>query len=183
MTRCQRPVHWRATIWVSDMAIVPPGNKQVGEYTGIATMVADGAIVVNTGEYVNALVYDPTTTYTPAAPKNVLVGEYTGIATLVSEGGYVANHGMGGLAVVYVDQTPATYNFGMASLVVVEADTPDPVIKSPLNVMVGEYTGIATLTQSGAVIANSGVSALVLVQKITPRIESIIMNLVYPGGG
>ena len=182
MTLCLLAPHCQGTIWVNNMAVVPPGNKLVGEYTGIVTLAGTGMAVSNYGESLSVLAIDPATVNYSVSPKNAMIGEYTGIATLAGVGAAVNNYGMSGAAVVYIETPPAAYNFGMSGNVVVESGDPDPTIPKPRNLMVGEYTGIATVAGNGMTACNFGMSAEVVVQQITKRVETVLINLAYPEG-
>lgn len=64
------------------MATVPPGNKQVGEYTGIVTYgLQDGYHQAKLmQEHVVALANDPNTPQ-PLGPNPIFLGDYSGIVT------------------------------------------------------------------------------------------------------
>ena len=165
------------------MAIVPPGNKQFGEYTGIAVISSFGASLMYTGGEVHATMYDQSTTAAPIPPSNIMLGEYTCIGVIGGTSPAISLTGMESHVIV-TDATPAEAKYLGSELHAVLEDplmTAEPV--PVLNVQLGEYTGVVTIGARQTSMSLLGMDLHAIVQLTTPRLETVIMNLVYPGGG
>jgi len=157
------------------MAVVPPGNKQIGSF-GLVSLTSAKTTLVVESQLGLALVKDPNT-YTPREPYNVSIGSF-GIVGLSSAKKTVIVESVIGLAVVkYVPPTVLFVESAIGLAAVKNNDTTYS-LALPLSVGIGSF-GIVSLTKAKPTVLFNSVIGLAVVQNFVPRNESVIHSLNY----
>ena len=162
------------------MAIVPPGNKQFGDYTGIyVTRMSYPTIkeLLQLGEVVTK---DPSVNTAVQVPKNKFIGDYTSVAVTYKPCPVLLNMLSVALVVTCYIPPGGFYNLFSSSFVCTkDSGITTPQLQPIKNKFIGDYTSIAVTHQPGAKLSNLMTVGLVVTREFTPRIETLILNLKY----
>ena len=159
------------------MAIVPPGNKQIG--TQFITVVADEGTkssLLSAAGY--ALVEDSGVAITPEPPRNAQIGQcnLTGVTDEGNSGSLLA---AAGYAVVkYLPPATSTLLGASSYAVVKDASVGDVPLSPTLNVGLGALT-ITQLTDEKTKASLLAAVGYAVVKRYNPRYELLIHSLYY----
>ena len=164
------------------MAIVPPGNKQIGEFATIAVATpADNTTgLINWGVNNIALTYNQAVTTVPSKVNWVQLFEFATIAVATPIATQLTCYGGLATAVVQYLQETVYYNNVIATTALV--DSGEELQLSPLlNTMIGEFSTVAVAELNPDILqaSCSSVQAFVLVQPYIPRKELTTFNIEY----
>ena len=162
------------------MAIVPPGNKQIGDYTNIVVTNLRVPIVK---EYIQSgftVSKDPSITGNIEAPKNKFIGDYTQVVVTYKPCPTVMNYLITGLVVTKYLPPSGFFNLFTGGFVT----TKDTAITTPAmvpvkNKFIGDYTAIVVTKKPVPETRNLLTVGFVVTREFTPRVETLIMNLKY----
>lgn len=160
------------------MATVPPGNKQIGEFTAIASVSVGGTLVSATLLEGYAVV-DPTTKPAIQGVQNKQIGEFTSIAT-VGNNPLLSCVLLEGYAVVS-NAPPASASLKLLEgYTVVKDSVGDYPVAGLQNKQIGDFVSIATLSMSDNSITSClQLEGFALVQEFVPRNELTVFNIEY----
>lgn len=158
------------------MAIVPPGNKQVGEFAAVVTTsrptTTYAQLLSGTSVLLNTLVG-----IVPTPVNNLMVGEFAGVVTSSRSTRVLSNLLTSTAVLKYAPPASA-----ICQLLTATAALKGPVAASPvppLNLLFGEFAGVVTSSRPTVVTAQL-ITATAVVQQFTRRLETLIMSLTYP---
>ena len=162
------------------MAIVPPGNKQFGDYTNIVVTIKPNTIIKDLFQSGNIVTRDPDAPGSPLSPKNKFIGDYTKVAVTYKPCPVTANLFMAALVVTKYLPPGGFYNLFSGGYVTTKDNSiTTPAIQPVKNKFIGEYSLIAVTTKPKAALSNLMTIGLVVTREFTPRVETLIMNLKY----
>lgn len=162
------------------MAIVPPGNKQIGDYTNI---VVTNIRLPAVKEYIQSgftVSKDPSATGNIVAPKNKFIGDYTQVVVTYKPCPTVMGYLMAGLVVTKYIPPSGFYNLFTGGFVTTKDTTiTTPAMVPVKNIFIGDYTAIVVTKNPETEMRNLLTVGFVVTREFTPRIETLIMNLKY----
>ena len=160
------------------MAIVPPGNKQIGDYAMSVTIKYDSGerLMAMGGLAVTKDVNDATVV---KPPLNLQVGDYA-MSVTINCGNTGRLLSSAGLCVAKYTPPAQGNLLAMGGLVVATTPT-DLAGLPPRNLQVGDYTMSLIINTPNATRLLS-MAGVVVVQQITKRIETILMEIYHPSG-
>lgn len=158
------------------MAVVPPGNKQIGSFSFNLLGSSPKSILVN-GATGFAITKNLNNTATPTVPYNVNIGNYSLQLLTSAKNNVVVNSALGLAVVKY---TPPTRLFiqSASGFAAVKNTTVTGTLAPLKNLGVGSFS-LVSLTKGGASMILQSITGLALVQKYSARRESIIHSLYY----
>lgn len=162
------------------MAIVPPGNKQIGDYTNIVVTNLRVPIFKDLLQAGFAVTRDSSATFTPQAPKNIFIGDYSNIVVTYKPCPVISSYLVAGFVVSKYLPPSVFYNHLTASFVATKDTTiTTPAIVPVKNKFIGDYTAIIVTKKPVPEMRNLLTVGFVVTREFTPRVETLIMNLKY----
>ena len=158
------------------MAIVPPGNKQIGTFqiTGVVDE-GDSVGIVSAASY--SVLKNSTVTFTGQEAQTVQVGTFQ-ITGVVDEGESVGITSAGFYAVVKYLPPPTTSLVSAGLYAVVKNPNVSYTLAAPIPIHIGTFQLTGVVDEGNAVaLITTGFYALV--QKFDIRRESVIHSLYY----
>ena len=158
------------------MAIVPPGNKQIGTFqiTGVVDE-GDSTGIASAASY--ALVKNSTVTFTGQEAQTVQVGSFQ-ITGVVDEGDSIGITSAGFYAVVKYLPPPTTSLISAGFYALVKNPGVTYTLADPIPIHIGTFQ-LTGVVDEGNAVALIATGFYALVQKFDIRRESVIHSLYY----
>ena len=158
------------------MAIVPPGNKQIGTFqiTGVVDE-GDSVGIVSAASY--SVLKNSTVTFTGQEAQTVQVGTFQ-ITGVVDEGESVGITSAGFYAVVKYLPPPTTSLVSAGLYAVVKNPNVSYTVAAPIPIHIGTFQ-LTGVVDEGNAVALIATGFYALVQKFDIRRESVIHSLYY----
>lgn len=158
------------------MALVPPGNKQIGSFEIVGALSSGDSIgLPNMAAY--ATVKDSTVTTVPAAPRNLGIGSFE-IVGAISADNQIGIANMASYAVVQY-LPPYTISVpNMAIYATVKDQNTVAAPTAPRNLGIGSFEIVGAVS-SGDSIGLTNMAVYAAVQYYKPRFETLIHSLYY----
>ena len=160
------------------MVIVPPGNKQIGDYSTVAVLSTEHK-VLNISQLEGIAVVANTASVPVQPVKNILIGEQATVAIL-SANNAISCLQFEGIAVVQYAPPTKLITRQMEGIAVVSSNTTPP--NSPVeNLFIGEFstTAVMSLETNMAAVSCLQLEGIAVVQKFIPRKELTTFNIEY----
>ena len=162
------------------MAVVPPGNKQVGEYSAIAVLqlAASRASFKAYDLTGYAVVRDQGTAWVTKPPNSCMVGEYTAVAVVKAATGkrMLRTYDIAGYAVVQYIPPTSLKAYDLAGYAIVK----DAVVYTTTptkSVMIGKHSLVAVVNTPKRVLRAYDVVGYAIVKYVTPRKENTVISI------
>ena len=156
------------------MPVVPPGNKQVGEYTSVATMSSNGNTVSIQEIITYGIVLDQTATVSVTATDSVMFGEYTSVIAVGAIGNTINVGELTTYAIVRYEP-PTSYTIEELTTYGIVKDNVSYSTSMPINAQIGEYSLVATMSSVTAIQIQDLV-AYAIVTEVKPRDAVIVFS-------
>ena len=158
------------------MAIVPPGNKQIGTFqiTGVVDE-GDSVGIVSAASY--SVLKNSTVTFTGQEAQTAQVGSFQ-ITGVVDEGDSIGITSAGFYAVVKYLPPPTTSLVSAGLYAVVKNPSVSYTLAAPIPIHIGTFQ-LTGVVDEGNAVALIATGFYALVQKFDIRRESVIHSLYY----
>ena len=162
------------------MAIVPPGNKQIGDYTNIVVTSLKVPIAKDFLQAGFVATKDTSAIITTEPPKNILIGDYSNIVVTYKPCPVMSSYLIAGLVVSKEYPPSVFYDLLTASFVTTkDASITTPALATLKNKLIGDYTAVIVTKKPIPEMRNLLTVGFVVTREFTPRVETLIMNLKY----
>ena len=158
------------------MAIVPPGNKQIGSFSlDVLTSSGDSLAVTAASAY--TVLKDSNITYSLRLPETISIGNFS-LDVLTSRGDSLAITSAAAYVVAKYLPPPTLTITTAAAYAVLKDTTVSYTLAEPINLFIGNF-GLEVLTRSEESVLISSAAVYAVLKGFTPRSESIIHSLYF----